>query len=92
MTITLIHFTLPNAWHVLRQAYPGGRITTLCCDAIDYVAVCVATVDLSAYDRLPHNTCPACRTELAARTPGAAEAVEPSRAVTVDIRNGSEAA
>ena len=64
-------------WCLLRRADPGGLIRTLCLAELDYEAVCVAT-------SAPHNTCPACATELAARTPGSAVAV--GRATTVDLR------
>lgn len=73
-------------WCVLRTATPGGRITTLCADAVDYVEVCVSTRDPG--DLL----CPACRSELLAGTPGAAVALEPNaapdsgRVPTIDLR------
>jgi len=57
-------------WCVLRAAHPGGRITTLCCDWLPYAPVCITTAQ-------PPNICPACATELAAGTLGAAVAADP---------------
>jgi hypothetical protein len=90
MIIVLISTGLrQDVWHVLRHATPGDRIATLCAWALPYLAVDVLTVDLADYDScMPDTLCPACRTELAARTPGAAVCVEPvqPRAVTKDMR------
>lgn len=71
-------------WCILRSALPGGRITTLCSDSLVYSAVLVLTTHPG--DQL----CPACRTEVAAGTPGGAEAIEPasSRVDTADLRCG----
>lgn len=78
MIVVLFLRSTRNTWCALRSATPGDRITTLCCDAEPYAAVQVQTIDLKDYDaRLPKNTCPACRTELAAKSPGVAVALEP---------------
>lgn len=66
-----------NRWCVLRAAdhqradERDPRIATLCCAELRYAPIEVTT-------RQPSNSCPACEIELAARTPGAALAVEPS--------------
>jgi len=73
-------------WCVLRCASAGERIVTLCLLELPPDPVYVATVR-------PHNTCPACETELAAGTPAAValpetlpdEATEP-RTITRDLR------
>lgn len=85
----------PNSsWCVLRCAVRGSHVTSLCCFSFEYRAIELLTVDLPDHDaRLPHNLCPACRTELAAKTPGAAVCLEPtvematleSRVSTVDL-------
>lgn len=87
MTIVYIFRADLRLWCVLRAAHPGGRITTLCVAAFEYRPVHVSTEP-------PHNACPACATELAAGTPGAAIATEPAdpmalaigRATTTDLR------
>lgn len=56
----------PPRWCVLRSANPAGRISTLCLFGLDYSAVLISTTE-------PHNACPACKRELAAGTPGAAQ-------------------
>lgn len=58
-----------HRWCVLRAAHAGERITTLCADAFSHAAVQISTTR-------PRNACPACCTELAAGTPGAAAAME----------------
>ena len=75
-SIVWVHRPERGTWCVLRRA-TGGRIITLCCDWLDgSIRVNILT---SAPDHLrPHNSCPACETELAAGTPGAAVAVEPT--------------
>lgn len=79
----------PSRWCVLRSASPGGLIRTLCLGELPADPVCVST-------QRPHNSCPACETELAAGTLGAATAVEPSvapsRAPTLDLRGPRAAA
>lgn len=66
-----------NRWCVLREADHQIRddrdrcITTLCCWPLPYELVSITT-------HRPGNTCPACETELAAWTPGAAVAVDPA--------------
>jgi len=67
--IVYVHRT--TRWCVLRAAHPGGRITTLCSDWFGYERCCVSTVDPGVV------ICPACATELAAGTPGAAVALDP---------------
>jgi hypothetical protein len=63
-----------NRWCVLREAdhvpstHADQRITTLCSTTLRYAPLNVST-------RRPLNTCPACETELAAGTPGAAVAI-----------------
>jgi hypothetical protein len=71
-----------DRWCVIRAAWPGGRITTLCLDAWGYGLSLIASAK-------PQQACPACCSELAAGTPGAAEAPAPSRTVTVDLRGAS---
>lgn len=74
-------------WCVLRAAIPGGPITSLCLEAVDYGPALISTSIPAEY------VCPACRTEIAAGTPGAASAAEPepeppaiSRTTTPDLR------
>lgn len=78
-SIVWVHRPERGTWCVLRRA-TGGRIITLCCDWLDgSTRVNILTSALSQPDHLrPHNSCPACETELAAGTPGAAVAVEPT--------------
>lgn len=83
-SIVWIFVECRGSWCVLRSADPGGMIRTLCCDEIYAEPVCIVT-------RHPHNGCPACETELAAGTPGAAVAVvvddtASSRVPTIDLR------
>ena len=79
--IAWIFHAARRTWCALRAAEPGAHVTTLCCERWPYAPVNVLT-------RRPHNVCPACATELAAMTPGAAVAVEPitSRTTTPDLR------
>lgn len=86
-----------SAWCVLRCAVRGSHVTSLCCFEFPYRALDLLTVDLADHDaRLPRNLCRQCRTELAAKTPGAAQCLEPvrdlatleSRVSTVDLRPG----
>ncbi len=96
MICVLVYRTHPvTSWCILRHATPGDRIATLCASALPYTPVHLQTIDLADYDaRLPRNLCPACRTELAAKTPGAAQCMEPrnptleSRVSTVELRPG----
>lgn len=76
-----VWFHHANEWHVLRQAWPGGRVTALCMWARDYGLLLVATSK-------PTNRCPACERELAAGTAGAAEAPDVGRTTTREIRGG----
>lgn len=78
-SIVWVHRPERGTWCVLRRA-TGGRIITLCCDWLDgSIRVNILTSALERPDHLrPHNSCPACETELAAGTPGAAVAVEPT--------------
>lgn len=77
-------------WCVLRHADPGGLITTRTCGSI--TTLCMSSDPYSAAliaTAVPADKqCPACATELAAGTPGAAVAVtpDPSRVPTVDLR------
>lgn len=57
-------------WCVLRTAEPAHPAVALCLAPLPSGPLEVRTTK-------PHNTCPACETELAAGTPGAAAAVEP---------------
>lgn len=84
---TIVWLLHPNrrTWCVLRRAIPGGLVTTLCLDAVPYGPVTIATSTLDHSDHLrPTETCPACETELAAGTPGAACVV--SRTTTPNLR------
>lgn len=80
--MTIVYLHRGDRWCVLRCAYPGGRIGTLCLDSVDYDLVLIAT-------DIPTLVCPACARELAAATPGAAVAVEPltSERPTRDLRS-----
>jgi len=69
VSIVWVHRPRRNAWCVLRRA-TGGRNIYLCLDwspGNEPVHILTSAVD----DRTPHNACPACRTELAARMPAA---------------------
>lgn len=77
--MTLVYLHRGSRWCILRSAYPGGRIGTLCLDHVDYGLALIATL-------VPTQVCPACARELVAGTPGAATAVEPSRCMTRDLR------
>lgn len=68
-----------RTWCVLRYAEP----------AHDAVALCLAPLPagpLEVRTTQPIHSCPACETELAAMTPGAAVAVESSRTTTARLR------
>lgn len=68
-TIVWVHRPRRNAWCVLRRA-TGGRNIFLCLDwspGNEPVHILTSALD----DRMPHNACPACSTEIAARTPAA---------------------
>lgn len=94
MIIVLVYRTHPvTGWCVLRHATPGDRIATLCASALPYTPVHLQTLDLGDHDMvLPRDRCPACWRELAAKTPGAAQCVEPrnptleSRVSTRDLK------
>jgi hypothetical protein len=78
--IVWIFVAARGTWCVLRRAESGGPIVTLCCDAVAAAPVTIATSSLDPADR-PGDTCPACETELAAGTPGAAMTTEPAAPV-----------
>lgn len=94
MIVVLVRAILPKPrLHVLRCAAPGIHITTLCMLSIRRAPVEIQTLDLADHDGvLPADLCPACRTELAARTPGAAMCLDvgPPRATTRDLRGQRE--
>jgi hypothetical protein len=70
--IVWVHRPKRDAWCILRRA-TGGRNIFLCCDwspGNEPVHILTSALD-DGEPRRPHNACPACSTELAARTPGA---------------------
>jgi len=85
--VTLVHTEQPSTWHALRAAYPGGRIVTTCVLELPYARVNVMVVRPG--ERLPHNTCPACRRHVEIAMHGASvpvEAVAVTRTSTPNLR------
>jgi hypothetical protein len=85
--IVWIHIPERSAWCVLRRADAGGLYRMLCLLEIVAGGVHLQTSSADPTDRRrPHNACPACCTEIAAGTPGAAVATERP---TVDLKRPS---
>lgn len=77
-TIVWVHDEERGVWAVLRAAQMTGVVHTLCLRTFTPSTVAIRTSTQDPRDESrPRNTCPACETELAAATPGAAVGIEP---------------